>query len=103
MAADPPRDVVTVPADTWHAVMAFFARVDHLSKSSVMREARDAIPERDRMRAQLMVFSALIPVIRKALGVAISEARHAGNAADLRQYEETLEALGGSEGETADA
>jgi hypothetical protein len=92
------RDVVTVPADIWHALMALFARVDHLSKSSVMREARDAVPERDRMRAQLVVFSGLVPVLRKALGVAISEARHAGNDADLRQYEDALKALGGEEG-----
>ena len=93
--------MVPVPEDTVHAFLGFLARVDHLSKSSAVRELRDAIPERDRMRAQLVVFSALIPVIRKAMGVAISEARHAGNDADLRQYEETLEALGGSEGEAS--
>ena len=94
-------DVVTVPADTLHAILALFARIEHLAKSPAVRDLRDAIPEQDRARVQMVVFSGLIPVIRKALGVAISEARHAGNDADLRQYEETLEALGGSEGEAS--
>jgi hypothetical protein len=89
--------VVPVPEDTLHAFLALFARIDHLSKSSAVRELRDAVPERDRMRAQLTVFSGLVPVLRKALGVAISEARHAGNLTDLKQYEDTLEALSGGE------
>ena len=103
MADDREPLVVPVPEDTLHAFLALFARIDHLSKSAVVRELRDAVPERDRARAQLVVFSGLVPALRKALGVAISEARHAGNDGDLRQYEETLEALGGSEGGPGDA
>ena len=90
-------DVVTVPADTLHAILALFARIEHLAKSHAVRDLRDAIPEQDRARVQLMAFGALVPVLRRALGVAISEARHAQNLKDLRLYEETLEALGGSE------
>jgi hypothetical protein len=48
-------DMVTVPADAVHAVLAVFARITHLAGSDAVRVLRDAVPEQDRTRAQLVV------------------------------------------------
>ena len=37
------EDMVTVPADALHALLAVFARIDHLAKSPAIRELRDAL------------------------------------------------------------
>ena len=48
-------DMVTVPADAVHAVLAVFARITHLAGSDAVRVLREAVPEQDRARAQLVV------------------------------------------------
>ena len=52
------EDMVTVPADAVHAVLGVFARISHLASSDAIRALRDALPEQDRMRAQLFAFAA---------------------------------------------
>lgn len=44
---DPQQDMVTVPADSLHALLAVFARIDHLAKSPAIRELRDALGGRE--------------------------------------------------------
>jgi len=87
-------DVVTVPADTLHAVLGVFARISHLAGSDAVRELRDALPVQDRARAQLFALQAYLPAVRRALVKAVADATC---EAEARPYREALQALGGDE------
>jgi len=89
-----PEDVVTVPADTLHAVLGVFARITHLAESPAVRALRDAVPEQDRVRAQLFALQANLPAIRRALVKAVADATY---EAEAKPYREALQALGGEE------
>jgi len=89
-----PEDMVTVPADTLHAVRGVFARITHLAESSAVRELRDALPEQDRVRAQLFALQANLPAIRRALVKAVADATY---EAEAKPYRDALQALGGEE------
>src|ERR1700756_812618 len=89
-----PEDMVTVPADTLHAVLGVFARIAHLAESPAVRELREAVPEPDRVRAQLFALQANLPAIRRALTIAAAEATY---EVDAKPYRDALQALGGEE------
>ena len=88
------EDMVTVPADTLHAVLGVFARISHLAGSGAIRELREAVTEHDRMRAQLFALQANLPAIRRALVKAVADSTY---EAEARPYREALQALGGEE------
>ena len=91
-----PEDMVTVPADSLHAVLGVFARITHLAGSPAIRALRDAMPEHDRMRAQLLVFAEHLPAARRALTIAIANATY---EAEAKPYRLALQAFSGGEGD----
>jgi len=96
-----PEDMVTVPADTLHAVLGVFARITHLAESSAVRELRDALPEQDRVRAQLFAPQANLPAILGALRFTLAVADtqlESSEAEPLKKgCRDALQALGGEE------
>jgi len=96
-----PEDMVTVPADTLHAVLGVFARIAYLAESSAVRELRDAIPEQDRVRAQLFALQANLPAILGALRftLALADAQLEPSEAESMKKgcRDALKALGGEE------
>jgi len=89
-----PEDMVTVPADTLHAVLGVFARITHLAESPAVRALRDAVPEQDRVRAQLFALQANLPAIHRALVKAVADSTY---EAEAKPYRDALQALGGEE------
>lgn len=93
-------DMVSVPADTLHAMLGAFARIDQLAKSPAVRELRDAVAQDDRSRALLLALSPHLPAARRALTIAIADATY---EAEAKPYRLALQAFGGgSEGDDRD-
>ena len=87
------EDMVTVPADTLHAMLGVFARISHLAGSPAVQELRKAMPGTGPATVAVVRVSDL-PAIRRALLKAVADSTY---EAEAKPYREALQALGGEE------